>query len=72
MLGQSKIRGGSSRGRIASSELDASVQDLAHLYAAFARDRVDGGKTSRDFSDEREVPREARPSLTEASPKYCL
>jgi predicted dehydrogenase len=36
---------------IPSSELDASVQDLAHLYAAFARDRVDGGKTSRDFSD---------------------
>ena len=36
---------------IPSSELDASVQDLAHLYAAFARDRVDGSKTTRDFSD---------------------
>ena len=33
------------------TELDASVQDLAHLYAAFARDRAHGGKTGRDFSD---------------------
>ena len=33
------------------TELDASVKDLAHLYAAFARDRVHGGKTARDFSD---------------------
>jgi predicted dehydrogenase len=36
---------------IPSSELDTSVLDLAHLYAAFARDRVDGCKTTRDFSD---------------------
>ena len=36
---------------IPSSELEVSVQDLAHLYAAFARDRLDGGKTSRNFSD---------------------
>ena len=33
------------------TELDASVQDLAQLYAAFARDRVHGGKTCPDFSD---------------------
>ncbi|WP_263381203.1 Gfo/Idh/MocA family protein [Granulicella arctica] len=33
------------------SGLDASVQDLAQLYAAFASDRVNGGKTTRDFSD---------------------
>ena len=36
---------------IPSSDLDTSVQDLAHLYAAFARDRVDGSKTTRDFAD---------------------
>jgi hypothetical protein len=27
------------------------VRDLAHLCAAFACDRVDGGKASRDFLD---------------------
>jgi predicted dehydrogenase len=36
---------------IPPSDLDASVQDLAQLYAAFARDRDDGGKTTRDFAD---------------------
>ena len=36
---------------IPSSGLDASVQDLGHLYAAFARDRVDGAKTARNFLD---------------------
>ena len=33
------------------TEPDASVQDLAQLYAAFARDGVHGVKTCRDFSD---------------------
>ncbi len=33
------------------SDLDVSVQDLAQLYAAFARDRVTGGKSTRDFKD---------------------
>ncbi|MDQ2832404.1 MAG: Gfo/Idh/MocA family oxidoreductase [Acidobacteriota bacterium] len=36
---------------IPPSSLDVSVQDLAQLYASFARDRRDGTKTSRDFSD---------------------
>ncbi len=36
---------------IPPSDLDVSVQDLAQLYAAFARDRIDGVKTTRDFSD---------------------
>jgi predicted dehydrogenase len=36
---------------IPPSDLDTSVQDLAQLYAAFARDRIDGVKTARDFSD---------------------
>jgi predicted dehydrogenase len=36
---------------IPPSDLDTSVQDLAQLYAAFARDRIDGIKTTRDFSD---------------------
>jgi predicted dehydrogenase len=36
---------------IPPSDLDASVQDLAQLYAAFAHDRADRGKTIRDFSD---------------------
>jgi predicted dehydrogenase len=36
---------------IPPSDLDTSVQDLAQLYAAFARDRIDGVKTTRDFSD---------------------
>lgn len=33
------------------SSLDVSVQDLAQLYAAFARDRIAGSKSARDFSD---------------------
>jgi predicted dehydrogenase len=33
------------------SDLDVSVQDLAQLYAAFARDRVTGTKSVRDFND---------------------
>ena len=36
---------------IPPSDLDASVQDLAQLYAAFARDRITGQKTTRDFAD---------------------
>jgi predicted dehydrogenase len=36
---------------IPPSDLDTSVQDLAQLYAAFARDPIDGVKTTRDFSD---------------------
>jgi predicted dehydrogenase len=36
---------------IPSSDLDVSVQDLAQLYAAFARDRLTGTKSTRDFSD---------------------
>jgi predicted dehydrogenase len=36
---------------IPPSSLDVSVQDLAQLYAAFARDRITGGKSARDFSD---------------------
>jgi predicted dehydrogenase len=36
---------------IPPSDLDTSVQDLAQLYATFARDRIDGVKTTRDFSD---------------------
>ncbi len=31
--------------------LDASVQDLAQLYAAFAQDRLTGTKSTRDFRD---------------------
>jgi predicted dehydrogenase len=37
--------------QIPPSSLDFSVQDLAHLYAAFARDRVQGTRTTPDFSD---------------------
>lgn len=36
---------------IPSSSLDVSVQDLAQLYAAFARDRASGTKIAPDFSD---------------------
>ena len=36
---------------IPASNLDVSVQDLAQLYAAFAQDRITGGKSARDFSD---------------------
>jgi predicted dehydrogenase len=36
---------------IPPSRLDVSVQDLAQLYAAFARDRVTGTKSVRDFAD---------------------
>jgi predicted dehydrogenase len=36
---------------IPPSDLDTSVQDLAQLYAAFVRDRIDGSKTTRDFAD---------------------
>ena len=34
---------------IPPSDLDVSVQDLAQLYIAFARDRVTGTKSVRDF-----------------------
>ena len=37
--------------QIPESSLDFSVQDLAHLYAAFARDRTHGTKTVPDFAD---------------------
>jgi len=37
--------------RIPVSALDVSVQDLAHLYAAFALDRRQGTKSAPDFSD---------------------
>lgn len=33
------------------SALDASVLDLAHLYAAFARDAKEGTRTAPDFAD---------------------
>ncbi|GAA4811103.1 Gfo/Idh/MocA family oxidoreductase [Streptomyces ziwulingensis] len=33
------------------SSLDESVQDLAHLYAAFARDRTDGTTDATTFAD---------------------
>ena len=36
---------------IPSSGLDVSVQDLAQLYVAFARDRATGSKSVRDFAD---------------------
>ena len=36
---------------IPPSGLDVSVQDLAQLYAAFARDRATGSKSVRDFAD---------------------
>jgi predicted dehydrogenase len=36
---------------IPPSALDASVLDLAHLYAAHARDRQDGTHTAPDFAD---------------------
>ncbi len=36
---------------IPASPLDVSVQDLAQLYAAFARDRATGRKSVRDFAD---------------------
>jgi len=36
---------------IPPSDLDTSVQDLAQLYATFAHDRLNGNKTTRDFSD---------------------
>jgi predicted dehydrogenase len=36
--------------QIPSSPLDFSVQDLAHLYTAFARDRARGTSTAPDFS----------------------
>jgi predicted dehydrogenase len=36
---------------IPQSDLDVSVQDLAQLYAAFARDRSTGSKSVRDFAD---------------------
>jgi predicted dehydrogenase len=42
---------------IPPSDLDASVQDLAQLYTTFAQDRLDGGKTARDFSDALKVHR---------------
>ena len=35
---------------IPESHLDVSVQDLAQLYAAFARDRSEGTKSVRDFT----------------------
>ena len=36
---------------IPPSTLDVSVQDLAQLYASFARDGLEGTRTTRDFSD---------------------
>ena len=36
---------------IPDSSLDVSVQDLAQLYAAFAKDRVSGTSDARSFSD---------------------
>jgi len=36
---------------VPSSSLDASVLDLAHLYAAFSRDRTSGNHTAPDFED---------------------
>jgi predicted dehydrogenase len=36
---------------IPQSDLNVSVQDLAQLYAAFARDRATGAKSTRDFAD---------------------
>jgi predicted dehydrogenase len=39
------------------SDLDVSVQDLAQLYAAFARDRATGTKSVRDFKDAVEMHR---------------
>lgn len=36
---------------IPPSDLDTSVQDLAQLYATFARDRIDGSKSTRSFTD---------------------
>jgi predicted dehydrogenase len=36
---------------IPASSLDVSVQDLAQLYAAFAHDRITGGKSAPDFVD---------------------
>ncbi len=37
--------------QIPDSSLDFSVQDLAHLYAAFAHDRAHGTRTAPDFAD---------------------
>jgi predicted dehydrogenase len=37
--------------QIPASELDISVQDLAHLYAAFALDRQQGTRSAPDFVD---------------------
>ena len=34
-----------------SADIDASVHDLAQLYSTFARDRLIGTKTTRDFKD---------------------
>ena len=36
---------------IPTSDLDVSVEDLAQLCAAFARDRVTGTRSTRDFND---------------------
>jgi predicted dehydrogenase len=37
--------------QIPASELDISVQDLAHLYATFALDRQQGSRSAPDFAD---------------------
>jgi predicted dehydrogenase len=37
--------------KIPESDLDVSVQDLAQLYAAFARDRATGTASARNFAD---------------------
>src|ERR1700722_10945706 len=37
--------------RIPPTTLDVSVQDLAHLYAAHADDRLNGTRNAPDFSD---------------------
>jgi predicted dehydrogenase len=36
---------------LAKSGLDVSVQDLAYLYAAYARDKVNGTSEAADFRD---------------------
>jgi hypothetical protein len=36
---------------IPDSSLDVTVQDLAQLYAAFAKDRASGTSDARSFSD---------------------
>ena len=36
---------------IPPSALDCSVQDLAHLYSAFARDRIQGTRNTPTFAD---------------------